>query len=137
MKAGKQTAVRLPKNYALVLEVVNDAGKGAHLRTSDVFVEASRRRPGIGFSTVHRGLTRLHELGMIARIDVAGADAAAYEPASEQHAHFYCTVCGEISDLDYSLPARVRRELGSSAGVEVTGESLTLTGRCAHCRHSG
>lgn len=137
MKSSKPADARLPKNYALVLDVINDAGKGVHLRTSDIFVAASRRRPGIGFSTVHRGLARLHELGLIARIDVAGTDAAAYEPAGEQHAHFHCTRCGAISDLDYALPSRVRRELGSTAGAEVTGESLTLTGRCARCRHSG
>lgn len=125
---------RLPANYALVLDIVRDAGKGKHLRANDVFVAANRRRPGIGFSTVHRGLTRLYELGLIARIEVAGADAAAYEPVSAPHAHFYCAACGRILDLEYALPARVRRALAVESGIEITGESLTFTGRCGRCR---
>ena len=124
----------MPANYALVLDIVRAAGKGKHLRANDVFVTATRRRPGIGFSTVHRGLARLHDLGLIARIDVAGSDAAAYEPVSEPHSHFHCTECGRIMDLDYALPARVRRALAAESGLEITGESLTLTGLCGRCR---
>lgn len=134
MKTAPRTAVRLPKNYALVLEIVSEAGKGKHLRTSDVFLEAAKRRPGIGFSTVHRGLNRLVDLGRIARIDVAGSDAVAYEPLAQKHSHFYCTACSAVIDVDYALPARVLRKLAAQSRIQITAESLTLSGRCARCR---
>jgi len=133
-KTNALPKARLPKNYALVLDIVNQAGKGTHLSMSDVYVEARRRRPGIGFSTVRRGLSRLQALGMIARIDVAGAEAAAYEPLAEPHAHFYCTSCGRISDVEYALPPGVRGAIAAHVGVEITGESVTFSGRCARCR---
>jgi hypothetical protein len=41
-----------------------------------------------------------------------------------------------VADLDYALPPRVRRDLALRAGVEITAESVTLSGRCARCATS-
>ena len=71
----------LPKNYQLIYEIVERSGIGRHLTSSDIYAKALKRRPGIGFSTVYRGLERLRDLGMVSELHVPGTDAAAYEPA--------------------------------------------------------
>lgn len=124
----------LPKNYRLVYDIVQESGLGTHLTMSDVFARALRRRPGIGFSTVYRGLGRLRDLGLIAEIVVPGAASATYEPLGPQHAHVHCKTCGAIEDVAYALPARVLGSVASRTGFSIESGSVTFAGRCAACR---
>jgi Fur family transcriptional regulator, ferric uptake regulator len=124
---------RLPKNYELILEVVVASGRGRHLTMSEVFAQTSARRPGIGFSTVYRGLVRLRDLGLISEIFVPGADSATYEPTAERHAHFRCTTCGTIEDVDYALPPRVLRGVAEKSGFAISAGTVNFEGRCGRC----
>ena len=65
-------AQSLPKNYRLICEIVEKSGAGCHLTPSQIYAKALRRRPGIGFSTVYRGLERLRDLGMVSEVYVSG-----------------------------------------------------------------
>ncbi|MEA2786836.1 MAG: Fur family transcriptional regulator, ferric uptake regulator [Candidatus Eremiobacteraeota bacterium] len=123
----------LPPNYRTVLDVVEEAGRGSHVTAHDIWVRARALQPRIGFATVHRGLIRLHELGAVMKIDVPGGASAVYEPAASPHAHFRCTVCGAITDLEYAVPAQTVRRLAERHGVAIEGEAVTFTGHCADC----
>ena len=123
----------LPPNYRVVLDVVNEYGAGRHATAQEVFVRARELRPGIGFTTVHRGLARLHELGHILKLDISGGGSAIYEPATEAHAHFRCTACGAVADVDYASEPAVRAELEARHGVAIASESITFTGLCRNC----
>jgi len=125
---------RLPKNYQLILDIVQESGRGRHLTMSDVFAQTSARRPGIGYSTVYRGLVRLRDLGIISEIVVPGAASATYEPAAERHAHFLCTGCGAIEDVNYALPARVLRGVAQKSGFDIAAGTVTFEGLCRGCR---
>jgi hypothetical protein len=74
---------QLPANYRVILDVVNEYGAGRHATAQEVFMRARELRPGIGFTTVHRGLARLHELGHVLKLDITGEGSAMYEPATE------------------------------------------------------
>ncbi|MDQ2909377.1 MAG: transcriptional repressor [Candidatus Eremiobacteraeota bacterium] len=126
----------LPKNYQLVYDIVQSGGLGCHLTMRDVFERAARHRPGIGHSTVYRGLVRLRDLGLIAEIVVPGSDSASYEPLGPAHAHFRCLGCGAIADVDYALSRRVMRTVTEKHGFEVTAGTVTFEGRCTGCRRS-
>jgi Fe2+ or Zn2+ uptake regulation protein len=123
----------LPKNYRLVYDIVQESGLGRHLTMSEVFSRAAGRRPGIGYSTVYRGLVRLRELGLIAEIVVPGADCATYEPVGPQHAHVRCVVCGSIEDAAYTLPPRILRSVATETGFAIESGTVTFSGRCARC----
>jgi Fe2+ or Zn2+ uptake regulation protein len=127
------TVQRLPPNYRTVLDVVEDAGPGSHVTAQQIWVRARALQPRIGFATVHRALTRLHELGAVMKIDIPGEVSTVYEPAASQHAHFRCTGCGAITDLAYAVPAQTVRRLAERHGVAIEGEVVTFTGRCASC----
>jgi Fe2+ or Zn2+ uptake regulation protein len=123
----------LPPNYRTVLDVVETAGPGSHLTAQEIWVRARALQPRIGFATVHRGLIRLHELGSVMKIDVPGEASAVYEPAAHPHAHFRCSACGAIGDLDYVVPRAALRRLGERHGIAIEREAVTFTGRCAAC----
>jgi Fur family ferric uptake transcriptional regulator len=123
----------LPKNYQLIYKIVQDSGIGRHLTSAEIYAKATKRRPGIGFSTVYRGLERLRDLGLVSELYLPGADAATYEPSGPRHAHFRCRKCGEIEDVPYAIPPRTLKALALRHGFEVDSERVTFEGRCATC----
>ena len=125
---------RLPKNYALVYDIIREAGPGHHFSTQNLYDLARLRQPRIGYSTVHRALQRLSDLAMIGKLSLPGADAVAYEVAAGDHAHFHCERCGQVVDVDYTIPARTLSTLGARHKLAVRQATLTLSGICERCR---
>jgi Fur family transcriptional regulator, ferric uptake regulator len=132
-KAAVNRGKPLPKNYRLVYEIVQESGVGRHLTSSQVYAKALKRRPGIGVSTVYRGLERLRDLGLVSELYVPGVDAATYEPSGMPHAHFRCRECGEIRDVSYAIPSRTIKALGLQHGFTIETERVTFEGRCTAC----
>lgn len=123
----------LPKNYRLIYDLVQESGRGRHLTPSEIHMKALARQPGIGLTTVYRGLERLRDLGLISEVSVPGANAATYEPAGPRHAHFRCTNCNAIEDIAFALPKRTIANLASEHGFTIDSESVTFEGRCSRC----
>jgi Fe2+ or Zn2+ uptake regulation protein len=126
----------LPKNYQLIYKIVQDSGIGRHLTSAEIYAKATKRRPGIGFSTVYRGLERLRDLGLVSELYLPGADAATYEPSGPRHAHFRCRKCGEIEDVPYAVPPRTLKALAQRHGFKVESERVTFEGRCVDCNNN-
>jgi len=124
----------LPKNYQLIYKIVQESGIGRHLTSAQIYAQAIKRRPGIGFSTVYRGLERLRALGLVSELHVPGSDAATYEPHGPAHAHFRCSECGEIEDVAYAVPPRSLKALALRHGFEIEKERVTFEGRCPACK---
>jgi Fur family ferric uptake transcriptional regulator len=124
---------RLPANYLTILHAIEGIAEGTHLSAQDVFQRARAIRPKLGFATVHRALARLSELGYVAKLDIPGAGSAVYERATLPHAHFRCTACGTIRDVDFSVPRALLAALAERHGLEIEAESTTFAGRCANC----
>jgi Fe2+ or Zn2+ uptake regulation protein len=127
---------RLPKNYRLVNEVVQEHGHGRHLAMADIHALAKRSQPTIGFTTVYRALNRLSRLGLIAEVRVPGADMTYYETPADPHAHFHCESCGRIDDLDYHLPGGDVERIAAAYRIDVREALVTISGRCPACREA-
>lgn len=132
-KVRPRAAGLLPKNYRLICDIVAKSGVGRHLTPADIYAKAIKRRPGIGFSTVYRGLQRLRDLGLVSELFVPGGDAATYEPSGPRHAHFRCRACGQIEDVAYAVPAGTIRALASRHGFQIESERVTFEGHCGDC----
>jgi Fe2+ or Zn2+ uptake regulation protein len=134
----KQTArgtrgPKLPKNYALVLEIVRKQGHGVHATLHDIFNSARRQSQGIGHTTVYRALQRLTNLGLIAEVAVPGAASTLFEPAAPAHGHFLCKECGRVSDLDFILRPSTLRKLSEQHDLTIDDASIVLRGTCSDC----
>jgi len=127
------SAASLTKNHRLVYDILTEHGTGTHFTVAQLYELARTRRPGIGMTTVYRGVTRLRDLGLVSEILIPGADSAVYEPASHPHAHFRCTQCGRVDDVSYTLPASATAKLSAQNGFKVDTIELSLHGRCKGC----
>lgn len=123
----------MTKNHRLVLEVVRERGCGTHLSMNAVHSLARERQPRIGFTTVYRALARLRDEGLVSEIRLPGAEAAYFEPAGPNHAHFLCSVCGAISDVAYALPAGTTDEIARREGIQIRDLRLSFHGTCRAC----
>jgi Fe2+ or Zn2+ uptake regulation protein len=126
-------APKLPKNYALVLEMVRKQGHGVHATLHDIFNAARRLNPGIGHTTVYRALQRLTDLGLIAQVAVPGTASTLFEPAAPAHGHFLCKECGKVSDLDFTLRPATLRKLSEQHDLTIEDASVVLRGTCSDC----
>ena len=124
----------LTKNHQVILDILTEHGVGTHLTAYDLLAEAKKRQPAIGLATVHRAVAQLHEQGLISKVLVAGKDSATYEPPGEQHAHFLCTRCGGLHDVEYELPRRTISALAAEFGFRVDQQHVTLSGLCRACQ---
>lgn len=124
---------KLPKNHRVVYDLIADAGVGTHLTMAELFDRARQRQPGIGFTTVYRAVTRLRDAGLISELTMPGADSAVYEPAAAPHAHFRCTACGRIDDIDFALPEELTQTLAQQTGARIDSAFVTLHGTCKGC----
>jgi Fe2+ or Zn2+ uptake regulation protein len=122
----------LPRNYQLLRELV-ESEHGRHWTANDVYVEARKRRPNFGYTTVHRGLIRLCELGVLMKIETPGAEAAWYEAAAQPHAHLLCVDCHGIVDVDYHTSKKMLAAIAAGTGLEIRDEVVTFRGRCSPC----
>jgi Fur family transcriptional regulator, ferric uptake regulator len=123
----------LTKNHRLVYDILTEHGRGTHFSMAQLFELARRRRPGIGFTTVYRALMRLRDRELVSEIAIPGADCLVYEPAAPPHAHFRCSGCGRVEDLDYSIPSAVASKIAAASGFEVDNVELSVHGRCRSC----
>ena len=104
---------------------------GRHSTAEEVLERVHGAVPGVSLPTVYAALELLADLGLAARVQAGRA--VRFDPRTQPHHHFVCTVCGAVTDLDADLElgpalARVRALGGEAAGAEVT-----VRGRCAAC----
>jgi Fur family ferric uptake transcriptional regulator len=124
---------RIPRNYALLLEVVRMPGRYHHRTATEIYDAARSRNADVGFATVHRGLNRLVELGLIAKVDLPGSDAAFYESVESAHAHVRCRRCGAIRDLETPLPREYAASIERDSGMDLDASGATFVGVCRTC----
>lgn len=121
-----------------------------HLETAPgplTHAEVSESLHHLGFdrATIYRNLTELTEAGLASRVELGDhvwrfeAKRAGGGHKGDDHPHFVCTTCGEVSCLDDVEVAitprpgagkRAKRETGGRIG-SVT--EVLLKGRCEQC----
>jgi Fe2+ or Zn2+ uptake regulation protein len=114
----------------MVYDAIRDTQ--THPTADWIFEKVRSEVPKISLGTVYRNLTVLKEDGLIR--ELTGVDRRArYEAAGEPHAHFVCTDCGEIRDVDVR-PEVEWRTLRELVGCDVLEQRLEFHGVCAACQ---
>jgi Fe2+ or Zn2+ uptake regulation protein len=133
MKGEGNGASRLPKNYDAIRRVVEAAQPGSHRTTAEIYAEARKLQPQIGYSTVQRGLARLVDLGYVLAVRLPDEAGVRYEARTQRHGHFLCAGCGAVLDVPYALSERTIERLAAELGVRVEDHAVSLLGRCGAC----
>lgn len=126
--------VRLTDLRLQVLELIwqNHKPLGAYT-IMEMLAQANTRR--VAPPTVYRALDFLLEQGLIHRINVLNAFIGCPAPGVKHQNYFLiCHRCGVAMELDNPALSNQVQALASSAGFEVTSESLEISGVCGHCR---
>jgi Fur family ferric uptake transcriptional regulator len=105
----------------------------AHPTAAELYDQVRRRLPKISLGTVYRNLDLLARMGIIQRLEMAGAETR-FDGALEPHDHIRCAACGRIDDVTgpaVDLSPQQGKEFG---GYQVLGHRLEFVGLCPQCR---
>jgi len=130
---ARQSSMRETRQRRVVYETVRETR--THPTADWIFEQVRGTLPKISLGTVYRNLAVLKAEGLVR--EVVGTDRRTrYEANIGPHAHFVCTACGEIRDLETIGPVdwRTQKEL---VGCEVIEQRLELLGLCAACQRRG
>lgn len=103
----------------------------SHPTADTIFEQVREDMPKISLGTVYRNLSVLKDEGLVR--EIYGQDRRAhYEVSGEPHAHFVCTSCDRIWDVD-GAPNVDWKQLKDLVGCEVVEQRIEFLGRCAAC----
>ena len=107
-----------------------------HPCASTVYDRVKERAPGISLATVYNVLDTLSSCGLIKQINV-DRDASRYCPNLQDHGHFFCESCGEVTDVYRKAKASdLSKRWDIPTGTEITTIDVALKGLCPRCASS-
>jgi Fur family ferric uptake transcriptional regulator len=105
----------------------------SHPTASELYELVRERLPKISLGTVYRNLELLTQLGVVRKLEFAGAEAR-FDGTVAPHHHVRCQECGQVDDI-HELPADlVRVDRTMLGGYEILGHRLEFIGICPACR---
>jgi len=129
----KLPAHRNTQQRQLVFDVVQKSCD--HPTAERVYNRAREAAPHISLGTVYRNLAHLSESGAIKRL-VSGVGPDHFDFNLENHFHFLCSHCGEMTDIPKEFsPSEKEVEKPTSAGFDIKGYSLIYMGICPECQN--
>ena len=117
---------RVTRQRQLVYDCVID--RKDHPSANEVF--ADLQSSGIGLATVYRQLSVMVDEGILKSFEHSGQ--IRYDPLVTPHAHFVCTLCDKIWDVD--LPEDILLMTPNVSNVDVERLELTWKGICQACK---
>lgn len=120
------STLRLTRQRREVYEVLLE--KRDHPTVQEVFARAKERIPRISLATVYNCLEALLQVGLVKQVNLHRSPSR-FCPNLNDHAHFHCDACGQVSDIPLN---------GTSCPTLPTGavlhqQEITLRGLCPHC----
>ncbi len=92
-----QKRLRDPERMHLLLEMLRQ--RQDHPTAQTCFEDIRKQVPAIGRSTVYRHLAKMVKDGLIIELHIDEGPAR-YDANTECHAHYYCTKCMKMYDVD-------------------------------------
>lgn len=125
----KSENTRETRHRKMVYETVRRSKN--HPTADMIFEQVRDTLPTVSLGTVYRNLSILKNQGLV--VELRGADRKAhFEADLIPHAHFTCTRCGSISDIE-DCPTPEWERHPCLAGYSVEEHSLEFRGICPEC----
>ena len=104
-----------------------------HPTVEEVYTQIHKNHPTISKATVYRNLRLLAERGEIGQVSLPD-DADRFDERTDQHYHFKCKLCGELSDVDVEYLAAIDETVREKYGFQVDEHDVVFRGICKKCR---
>ena len=123
------SGLKLTKHRQHVFDTVMESHD--HPTAEEVFHRTQKAMPEISFATVYNSLSVLVECGLVRQVTLDRSPTR-FCGNMRDHCHFYCDLCGDVTDLE--LPqAAAAANLDLPSGFQVSSYSLSLRGICPKC----
>lgn len=104
-----------------------------HPTASEVFLRAKGQMPSISLATVYNCLEAMTQAGLIKQVNV-DREASRYCPNLRPHAHFFCSQCQEIFDIDLRpQAATLETTWDLPEGSRIDHVDVAMKGVCPKC----
>lgn len=97
LKSLKERGMKITSQRMEVIKFISEVKKG-HFEVKDLFAILSRKFPSLSIVTLYNILHALSELGLV--YSFSDGQKTIYDFSPEPHAHFICSVCGRIEDVE-------------------------------------
>ncbi len=104
-----------------------------HPTVDEIFKALQPTNPTLSRTTVYNTLRLLAGAGIIKCIETGG-DGARWDYSQHDHAHFLCTSCGHVTDVDYRISSPTFPL--PPAGYTVQTADIIFRGTCPACTAS-
>jgi Fe2+ or Zn2+ uptake regulation protein len=125
-------AFRMTPQREAVLAAVRSSD--VHPSAEDILGVVRDTSPGIGVATVYRTLDLLVRHGRVQELRLGDESVTRYDGNVRRHDHVICSDCGQVFDVEVSLPDTLVAAAGGQVGVTIDDYDLQLRGRCERCR---
>src|SRR3954470_23983863 len=96
-KSLAESGLKLTRQRQFVFDVLMESRD--HPTAEEVFHRTQKAIPEISFATVYNSLSVLVECGLVRQVTLDRSPTR-FCANMRDHCHFYCDICGEVSDLD-------------------------------------
>ncbi len=122
--------MRETRQMKLILNYVDNSYD--HPTAMEVYEFCKKSVSNISLATVYRNLNKLSSLGLIKQIKMPN-NIDRFDHVHDEHPHFICIECGEITDLDKSLDVSKI----APKNVKITTYEINFKGVCEKCQRKG
>lgn len=102
-----------------------------HPTAETILIRAKKDKPSINLATVYRNLASLSKQGKILRINVDDGDR--FDKTTSPHAHFHCTNCGKVFDVNAKDIQCCYNTVARENGCRIDKVDMVFTGCCKEC----
>ena len=106
----------------------------AHPSAEWVYNALKPKYPDLSLATVYRNIASFVKEGKIISVGVVDGQER-YDGTTADHAHFICSHCGRILDVDVPSAnyALIDQSVTCADPIQITRHELTFRGVCAKC----
>jgi Fur family ferric uptake transcriptional regulator len=121
----------MTRQREVILKVLK--GLTSHPTADELFQLVRRELPHISLGTVYRNLDVLCEQGLVARLELGGAQRR-YDAGMAPHHHARCVRCNRLTDVPLDAISVLNFNVDEVMGFRLQDYRLELLGVCADCR---
>ncbi|MEH3135873.1 MULTISPECIES: Fur family transcriptional regulator [Mycolicibacterium] len=126
----RAAGLRVTRPRLVVMDAVQE---NPHADTDAIFHAARRVLSDISRQTVYDALGALTTVGMVRRIQPAGATARYESRVGDNHHHLVCRSCGTIADVDCAVGEAACLSASDDLGFEIDEAEVIYWGLCPEC----
>ena len=103
-----------------------------HPSAVQIFNRVQQKMPTISLATVYNCLETLTQCGLVQQVNLDRGPSR-YCPNTHHHAHFFCTQCGGVHDVDLPDASELSRIWRLPDDYVVNHYEFSLRGLCKQC----